>query len=80
MNSLHCGREIAINAAQEMFVPMWICARGLWAWTCTEGGLPAKVPPNAHNIVSANAGKTKPARLIAYITADDGIQPTVYDK
>src|SRR5215510_2168569 len=37
-------------------------------------------PPNAHHIVSANASKTKPARLIAYIIADDGAQPTVYDK
>jgi quercetin dioxygenase-like cupin family protein len=37
-------------------------------------------PPNAHHIVSANASKTKPARLIAYIIADDGVQPTVYDK
>jgi len=37
-------------------------------------------PPNAHHIVSANASKTKPARLIAHIIADDGVQPTVYDK
>jgi quercetin dioxygenase-like cupin family protein len=37
-------------------------------------------PPNAHHIVSANASKTKPARLIAYIIADDGAEPTVYDK
>ena len=37
-------------------------------------------PPNAHHIVSANASKTEPARLIAYIIADDGAQPTVYDK
>jgi quercetin dioxygenase-like cupin family protein len=37
-------------------------------------------PPNAHHIVSANASKIKPARLIAYIIADDGAQPTVYDK
>ena len=37
-------------------------------------------PPNAHHIVSANASKTKPARLIAYIIADDGAQPTVYDE
>ena len=37
-------------------------------------------PPNAHHIVSANASKTKPARLIAWIIADDGAQPTVYDK
>jgi quercetin dioxygenase-like cupin family protein len=37
-------------------------------------------PPNAHHLVSANASKTKPARLIAYIIADDGAQPTVYDK
>ena len=37
-------------------------------------------PPNAHHIVSANASKTKPARLIAYIIANDGAEPTVYDK
>jgi quercetin dioxygenase-like cupin family protein len=36
--------------------------------------------PNAHHLVSANASKTKPARLIAYIIADDGAQPTVFDK
>jgi quercetin dioxygenase-like cupin family protein len=36
--------------------------------------------PNSHHIVSANASKTKPARLIAYIIADDGAQATVYDK
>src|ERR1700730_8822343 len=37
-------------------------------------------PPNAHHLVSANASKTRPARLIAYIIADDGAQPTVFDK
>jgi hypothetical protein len=37
-------------------------------------------PPNSHHIVSANASKTKRARLIAYIIADDGAQATVYDK
>ena len=37
-------------------------------------------PPNSHHIVSANASKTKPARLIAYIIADDGVPVTVYDK
>jgi len=37
-------------------------------------------PPNAHHIVSANASKTEPARLIAYIIADDGVEVTVYDK
>src|SRR5262245_23566661 len=37
-------------------------------------------PPNAHHLVSANASKTEPARLIAYIIADDGVQATVYDK
>ena len=37
-------------------------------------------PPNAHYLVSANASKTAPARLIAYVIADDGVQPTVYDK
>ena len=37
-------------------------------------------PPNAHHLVSANASKTKPARLIAYIIADDGAQPTVFEK
>ena len=37
-------------------------------------------PPNAHHIVSANASKTEPARLIAYIVADDGAQATVYEK
>src|SRR5215472_14995038 len=35
--------------------------------------------PNAHHLVSANASKTRPARLIAYIIADDGVQPTVYE-
>ena len=37
-------------------------------------------PPNAHHLVSANVSKTRPARLIAYIVADDGAQVTVYDK
>jgi quercetin dioxygenase-like cupin family protein len=37
-------------------------------------------PPNAHHIVSANASKTKPARLMAYVIADDTAQTTVYDK
>ena len=37
-------------------------------------------PPNAHHLVSANASKTEPARLIAYVIADDGAEPTVYDK
>jgi len=37
-------------------------------------------PPNSHHIISANASKTKPARLIAYIIADDGVPVTVYDK
>jgi quercetin dioxygenase-like cupin family protein len=37
-------------------------------------------PPNAHHLVSANASKTRPARLIAWIIADDGAQHTVYDK
>ena len=30
--------------------------------------------------MSANASKTGPARLIVYIIADDGAQPTVFDK
>jgi quercetin dioxygenase-like cupin family protein len=37
-------------------------------------------PPNSHHILSANASKTKPARLIAYVIADDGAEVTVYDK
>jgi quercetin dioxygenase-like cupin family protein len=37
-------------------------------------------PPSSHHIVSANASKTEPARLIAYVVADDGAQVTVYDK
>lgn len=37
-------------------------------------------PPNAHHLVSANASKTRPARLIAWIIVDDGAQPTVYDE
>jgi quercetin dioxygenase-like cupin family protein len=37
-------------------------------------------PPNAHHIVSANASKTKPARLMAYVIADDSAKVTVYDK
>jgi quercetin dioxygenase-like cupin family protein len=37
-------------------------------------------PPNAHHLVSANASKTKPARLMAYIIADDSAKVTVYDK
>jgi len=37
-------------------------------------------PPNAHHLVSANASKTTPARLIAYIIADHGAQPTIFDK
>src|SRR5262245_3027625 len=36
--------------------------------------------PNSHHIVSANASKTEPARLIAWVIADDGAQATVYDK
>ena len=37
-------------------------------------------PPNSHHIVSANASKTKPARLVAYVIADDSAKATVYDK
>ena len=37
-------------------------------------------PPNSHHIVSANASKTKPARLLAYVIADDSAKATVYDK
>ena len=37
-------------------------------------------PPNSHHIVSANASKTKPARLMAYVIADDTAKVTVYDK
>ena len=37
-------------------------------------------PPNSHHIVSANASKTEPGRLIAWVIADDGAQTTVYDK
>ena len=37
-------------------------------------------PPNSHHIVSANASKTEPARLMAYVIADDGVPATVYDK
>jgi quercetin dioxygenase-like cupin family protein len=37
-------------------------------------------PPNSHHIVSANASKTEPARLMAYVIADDGVKATVYDK
>jgi quercetin dioxygenase-like cupin family protein len=37
-------------------------------------------PPNAHHIVSANASKTRPARLMAYVIADDSAKATVYDK
>jgi quercetin dioxygenase-like cupin family protein len=37
-------------------------------------------PPNAHHVVSANASETEPARLIAYIIADDRAEHTVYDK
>jgi quercetin dioxygenase-like cupin family protein len=37
-------------------------------------------PPNSHHIVSANASKTKPARLMAYVIADDSAKATVYDK
>jgi quercetin dioxygenase-like cupin family protein len=37
-------------------------------------------PPNAHHLISANASKTVPARLVAYIIADNGAQPTVFDK
>jgi quercetin dioxygenase-like cupin family protein len=37
-------------------------------------------PPSSHHIVSANASKTSPARIMAYIIADDGAQATVYDK
>ena len=36
--------------------------------------------PNSHHIVRANASKTEPVRLIAYVIADDGAQATVYDK
>ena len=37
-------------------------------------------PPNAHHIVSANASKTEPARMIAYVITDDTAKVTVYDK
>ena len=37
-------------------------------------------PPSSHHIVSANASKTKPARLMAYVIADDSAKATVYDK
>jgi quercetin dioxygenase-like cupin family protein len=37
-------------------------------------------PPNAHHIISANASKTSPARLLAYVIADDSAKATVYDK
>jgi quercetin dioxygenase-like cupin family protein len=37
-------------------------------------------PPDSHHIVSANASKIEPARLIAFVIADDGVQATVYDK
>jgi len=36
--------------------------------------------PNSHHIISANASETTPARLIAYIIADDDAEATVYDK
>ena len=36
-------------------------------------------PPNSHHVVSANASNTKPAQLLAYVIADDGVQVTVYD-
>jgi hypothetical protein len=35
---------------------------------------------NAHHLISANACETGPAPLIAYIIADDGAPPTVFDK
>ena len=31
--------------------------------------------PNSHHIVSANASKTEPARLIAYVIADAASRP-----
>jgi quercetin dioxygenase-like cupin family protein len=37
-------------------------------------------PPNSHHVVSANSSKTKPARLMAYVIADDTAQTTVFDK
>ena len=37
-------------------------------------------PPSSHHIVSANASKTEPARLMAYVIAVDDAQATVYDK
>ena len=37
-------------------------------------------PPNSHHIVTANASKTEPARLMAYVIADDGVPATVHDK
>lgn len=37
-------------------------------------------PPNAHHVISANASKTSPARLMAYVIADDSAKATVYDK
>ncbi|HEY9227579.1 MAG TPA: cupin domain-containing protein [Gemmatimonadaceae bacterium] len=37
-------------------------------------------PPNSHHIVSANASKSEPARLMAYVIANDGVRATVYDK
>ena len=35
---------------------------------------------NAHHLISVNACETGPAPLIAYIIADDGAPPTVFDK
>jgi quercetin dioxygenase-like cupin family protein len=36
--------------------------------------------PGAHHVVSENASKTEPARLLAVIVADDGDTLTTYDK
>lgn len=37
-------------------------------------------PPNAHHVVSANASRTRPARIVAVVIADTGVPTTVYDK
>jgi len=36
--------------------------------------------PGAHHVVSENASKTKPARLLAIIVADEGDTLTTFDK
>ena len=61
--------------------PAQRAAKALPALVVAAGlALAADPPGRAASPGEANASQAKPARLIAYITTDDGSQATVYDK